>query len=262
MSDTTEHDRAYWHYEYDVASRFMIPLLADWGFDPRDATALDVGCGEGGGVCGLQDAGARCAGFDIDVHRVQVANALKGERPISFVTGNLYKPPLPFRGTTFDLVVLHDVFEHLEDKQAMLTQLKEYLKPAGKLLITFPPYFSAFGAHQQHLRSAALRLPFVHLLPFAISSVLPRLKGEDPNVVEEVTKLARLKMGMRSFEQIARGGGLSIIGKQAYLISPNHIRFGLRPLRAGFLGLIPLMSEVLCSGVVYLLARPDARDPT
>lgn len=255
MPDVLEHSRRYWQYEYDVSARYMVPLLKEWGVDLQQASVLDVGCGEGGGVCGLADAGAQCAGFDIDSHRIGVANALMGDRAIPFVSGNMYEPTIPFAGTEFDLVVLHDVFEHLEDKQAMLRKLNSYMKPGGKLLITFPPYFSAFGAHQQHLRSPFLRLPFAHLVPFALSRILPRLKGEDPTVTREIEKLDRLRMGIRSFERIARASGLSIVRKQAYLVSPNHIRFGLRPLRAGFLASVPLVAEVFCSGVAYLLSR-------
>lgn len=255
MTDLGEHSKRYWQYEYDVSVRYMAPLLKEWGFPLHQATVLDVGCGEGGGLCGLHDAGASCAGFDIDNHRVNVANALKGDRKIPFVHGNMYEPSVPFADKTYDLVVLHDVYEHLESKEAMLAKLTGWLKPCGKILITFPPYFSAFGAHQQHLRSVLLKLPFVHLLPLTMSAALPRAKGEDPNVVKEIEKLAALKMGMRSFERIVRKCGLSIAGKQTYLISPNHIRFGLKPLRAGIFGHLPLVNEIVCSGVAYLLSR-------
>ncbi len=85
--------------------------------------------------------------------------------------------------------------------------------------------------------------------------ILPRLAGEAPHVVAEVRKLARLKMGMRQFERIAAAGGLRIEGRRAYLISPNHIRFGLRPVSAGPLARMPVIREALCTGVIYLLAK-------
>jgi SAM-dependent methyltransferase len=162
---------------------------------------------------------------------------------------------VPFEDRRFDLVTLHDVFEHLDHKPEMITRLKKYLKPGGKLLISFPPYYSAYGGHQQHLRAWFARLPFFHLVPFAASTILPDLRGEAPHVVAEVQKLARLKMGMRQFERIAREGGMRIDGRRAYLISPNHIRFGLRPLAAGPLGRVPVIREFICTGVLYLLSQ-------
>jgi 2-polyprenyl-3-methyl-5-hydroxy-6-metoxy-1,4-benzoquinol methylase len=233
----------------------MVPLLAQWGVQIRNRTLLDAGCGEGGGLCALHDAGALCAGFDIDEARVNAARTLSGDRQILFATGNLYDTGLPFQGWTFDVVVLHDVFEHLEHKEKAIAQLKQWMQPKGALLITFPPYYSAYGAHQQHCVAWFARLPFFHLVPLSISHLLPRLKHERPAAVAETQKLARLKMGMRKFEQISRRCGLRILHKRAYIISPNHIRFGLRPLNAGLIAEIPGVNELLCSGVVYLLGK-------
>jgi SAM-dependent methyltransferase len=255
MTEISEHTRTYWEYEYQVSSRFMASLLRQWGVALAGATVLDVGCAEGGGLCALHDAGAQCAGFDIDELRVDAAHALQGDRAIDFRTGNMYTDGTPFTGKQFDLVVLHDVFEHLDQKQAMMAKLGTYMKPDGRLLITFPPYYSAYGAHQQHLRAPLARLPFAHLLPFGISAILPRLRNESPAIVTEVQKLGRLKMGMRKFEAIASAGGMRVVGKKAYLISPNHIRFGLRPLPAGPVAHLPFVAELVCSGVVYLLAK-------
>jgi SAM-dependent methyltransferase len=254
MTNLTEHTRKYWKYEYDVSARFMVPLLRTWGVPLDGARVLDIGCAEGGGVCALYDQGATCLGFDIDVQRIRAAAELAGERTIEFGTGNLYLDPVPYASRQFDLVVLHDVFEHLDRKEEMLEKLRRYLSPRGRLLITFPPYFSAYGAHQQLLLTPYARAPFIHLLPRFRTAILSRLKNENPDFVEEVRKLTRLKMGMTSFEKLVATGSLRIERKKAYLIGPNHIRFGLRPVPAGPFSKIPLAKEFLCSGVVYLLA--------
>lgn len=136
-----------------------------------------------------------------------------------------------------------------------MRKLKGFMKPDGRLLITFPPYYSAYGAHQQLLQSHLAKLPFFHLIPLSLSMILPRIKGEQKYVVDEVQKLGRLKMGMRKFEQIAEWNSTKIVGKQAYIIGPNHIRFGLKPIPAGPIAEIPLLGELLCTGVVYLLAK-------
>jgi len=249
------HTQRYWQYEYDVATKYMIPLLEQWGIALSGANVLDVGCGEGGGLCAMHDAGADCAGFDIDKPRVDAATLLKGERKIPLTTGNLYEATLPFHDRQFDIVILHDVFEHLDRKDEVLQKLFGYMKPDGRLLITFPPYYSAYGAHQQLLRAPFMKIPFFHLIPFSLSLILPRVKGEEPYFVEEVQKLGRLKMGMRKFERIIARGGMDIVGKQAYVIGPNHIRFGLKPIPAGPIANVPVISEIVCTGVVYLLSR-------
>jgi SAM-dependent methyltransferase len=252
--NVSEQARKYWQYEYDVADKYMVPLLERWGVSLKNASVIDVGCGEGGGLCSLYDRGAHCVGFDVESPRIEVAQQLKGERAIVFFIGNLYNPQLPFAEANYDLVVLHDVFEHLDQKPEMLAKLKRLMGPAGKLLITFPPYYSAYGAHQQLLQSRFAKLPFFHLIPFSISHVLPQLKKEDKYFVDEVQKLARLKMGLRKFETIVQRVGLTIAGKQAYIVSPNHIRFGLRPIPASTISEIPVIGELVCTGVVYLLS--------
>lgn len=253
--DQIQHAKKYWQYEYDVASRYMVPLLRTWGVTLSGASVLDIGCGEGGGLCALHDEGAGCHGFDIDQYRVQLARELMGARPVDFGMGSLYDPVPPLSDRQYDLVVLHDVFEHLDHKAETLQKLKRYMKPTGVMLLTFPPYYSAYGAHQQHLRTWFARLPFFHLLPGSLSLILPRLRGEYQHIVEEVSKLGKLRMGMSSFERLAAGGELAILHRRTYLVSPNHIRFGLRPVPAGPLGLIPGVREMVCSGVVYLLSQ-------
>ena len=159
MSEISAHHQWYWKYQYDVTTQYMMPLLASWGVSVAGASVLDVGCGEGGGLCALHDAGAYCCGFDVDQIRIDLARTMQDTRGIPFATGDMYAAERPFLQHTFDLVMLHDVFEHLEQKDATLQSLRRYLAEHGKMFITFPPYFSAFGAHQQLLHAPFARVP-------------------------------------------------------------------------------------------------------
>lgn len=255
MLTIADHDRLYWKYEYDTTARHVIPLMRRWGIVPDGKMLLDVGCGDGGNICALADAGFRCKGFDLDQRRIELAGMMKENRPCEFFTGDLGSDPPPLRGETFDLVFLHDVFEHLERKQEMLLRLGEYLAPEGRLIITFPPYYSAFGAHQQLLNSIAGRIPFIHLVPGFSETMLPRLVGEPKVFVDEIRKLARLRMGIGAFEAVVHDAGFRIRASKGYFISPNHIRFGLRPVGGGMLGKIPGVREIIISGVIYLLSK-------
>jgi SAM-dependent methyltransferase len=257
MLAITDHDRYYWKYEYDVVSKYLIPLIESWGIKPASIKVLDVGCGDGGGIAALHDSGMICKGFDAEPRRIELAGLMMNGRSVTLSVGDINRNPIPFFGEKFDLVVLHDVFEHLEHKQAVLQTLKSYLGPKGKLLLTFPPYYSAYGGHQQLLRSRFARLPFVHLLPFMVSSVYPSLKNEDQGFVAEIQKLATMKMGIKKFEKLLTEASLSIEAKESYLISPNHIRFGFKPKASNFIARTPFLGELLISGVVYLLKCGD-----
>ena len=75
--------------------------------------------------------------------------------------------------------------------------------------------------------------------------------------MEEVQKLARLKMGIAKFQRLAHETGYCIIRRKFYLIGPNHIRFGLKPVGAGIVGKLPVLRELLVSGVVYVLSLEE-----
>ena len=101
--EISKHTQRYWQYEYDVAAKYMVPLLEEWGIVPSGMTMIDVGCGEGGGVCAMHDAGMQCVGFDIEEHRVTMAKLLQGERAIGWSLGDLYADSLPFTDRTYDV---------------------------------------------------------------------------------------------------------------------------------------------------------------
>ena len=64
MVEITEHDKFYWKYEYEIVSKYLLPLLEQWGVKSSGAKVLDVGCGDGGGLAALHDAGMSCKGYD------------------------------------------------------------------------------------------------------------------------------------------------------------------------------------------------------
>lgn len=255
MLNVTDHDRRYWHYEYQMTARHIVPLMRGWGIAAEGTSLLDVGCGDGGGVCAFVDAGLRCKGFDLESRRIELAEFMKGKRQCEFRTGDIAADPRPFQNERFDLVFLHDVIEHLDYKEEMLRMLGKYLAPGGRIVMTFPPYYSAYGAHQQLLRSSLGRIPFIHLLPVFWGTILPRLSGEAPVFIAEIRKLAGYRMGIAAFERIVLRAGFSIVAKRLYLFSPNYIRFGIRPVSAGVVGRIPGVREILVNGVVYLLSQ-------
>jgi SAM-dependent methyltransferase len=257
MFQITDHDKKYWQYEYDVVAKHLLPLLNEWGLNSNGKNLLDVGCGDGGGVSAFYDAGFICKGFDIETRRVELANAMRQGRNFEMVYGNIYDDAFPYSGDKFDLIVLHDVFEHLEKKDLVLEKLKSCLKSDGRILITFPPYFSAYGAHQQLLRSKVGKIPFFHLFPFAISVLINKFPDEHKPFIEEIKKLAKIKMGTRKFEIVVKNSGLKIFSKKKYIIGPNHIRFGFKPMGAGIFGEIPVINELISSGVVYLLIKKN-----
>jgi SAM-dependent methyltransferase len=65
---------------------------------------------------------------------------------------------LPFPDERFDAVLSFDVFEHVQDVAATLTECHRVLKPGGKLCVVFPGYWQP----REHHLGLATRLPAVH----------------------------------------------------------------------------------------------------
>ena len=123
---------------------------------------VDVGCGMGDRTVVAARCGASLAvGIDSDPEKLRWARRLlrhTGTVGTRFVQGSA--DALPLRDGSFDLVLLLDVVEHLEDPLRALEELARILRPGGRVLVTFPPYRSPWGAHLvEHVR-----LPWAHLL--------------------------------------------------------------------------------------------------
>jgi SAM-dependent methyltransferase len=102
---------------------------------PPGATALEVGCGAGGAVKLLQDAGYRMYGCDFARDLLEHGKR-GGVGGLHY--GGLDDVIAAQPGVRFDLICLHHVFEHLVDPLAFLRLASASLAPQGAVLIAVP----------------------------------------------------------------------------------------------------------------------------
>jgi SAM-dependent methyltransferase len=125
---------------------------------PHDADILDAGCGTGGNL-GLLARYGQVAGVELDATARELAN----QRQLGEVLPGRLPDGLPFASGSFDLVVLLDVLEHLEDDCASLTALANLLKPGGRIVLTVPAFPLLWSPHDEahhhkrRYRAATLR---------------------------------------------------------------------------------------------------------
>lgn len=121
-----EVERRHWWCR--SVRRVSLRLLTD-GLRP-DARVLDLGCGAGGFLAAF-DAGVRAGvGLDPSADALRLARA-KGLHRLVLASGT----ELPFRASSFDAVVSHDVLQHLPgggDRDA-LREAWRVLCPGGRL---------------------------------------------------------------------------------------------------------------------------------
>ena len=210
--------------QYRLAQHTLIPWLNQLLVLPEHAAVCEIGCAEGGVLAAFADNGASYSlGTDIQEPLLRlVSTPVWGELGyhITFTQHDVIYDTIPEEWQhRFDVVLLRDVIEHLDDPGIALKNIARIMKPGGIVLVTFPPYTSAFGGHQQLLGTTLGGLPFIHLLPWSIFGAVVR-KG-DPVNQEEVERLHKIRCSANGVIDAAYRAGMTVLD-QRY--------FGLRPV--------------------------------
>ena len=100
---------------------------------PPGAAILEPGCGTGGNFPMLARRGQLYA-IDADESAIGFARA----RGLAQVARGALPDAIPFGDQRFDLIVMTDVLEHLEDQAGTLRALRARLRAGGWLLLTVP----------------------------------------------------------------------------------------------------------------------------
>ncbi len=116
---------------------------------PKNAKVLNVGCGAGDFNQKAFEAGFLVDGIepDLDALRIAQIRAPKGSR-LQNVGIFDFQPE-----TLYDVIVMHDVLEHIEDDYATIQKLKSFMVPSSKslLIVSVPANQWLFGLHDEAL---------------------------------------------------------------------------------------------------------------
>jgi 2-polyprenyl-3-methyl-5-hydroxy-6-metoxy-1,4-benzoquinol methylase len=93
-------------------------------------TILDVGCGPGFYTDTLRRFG-EVTGLDLSEEAVAIARSRFPQ--IHFIAGNFYELALPNR---FDVVISHEVIDHVEDQTMFVQRAAQVLQPGGHLILS------------------------------------------------------------------------------------------------------------------------------
>ncbi len=253
-------DRERYFRELAQTSReFYIDYLRKFKNIGDGTRVLEIGCGEGGNLLPFAEAGCSVTGIDLAANKIANAKEYFAKRnmPGEFISGNFLN--MPARDDRFDIVLIHDVIEHIEpdDKPAFFSGIKRFLKTDGIVFFGFPAWQMPFGGHQQICRSGVCsKVPFMHLLPASLYRGYLRIFKEDPAKIDELLSIKRSKMTPEKFERLCRETGFQIMERKLWLISPHYkAKFHLRPTRLR-LGLdhIPFLRNFLSTSCFYIVS--------
>jgi SAM-dependent methyltransferase len=124
-------------------------------------TVLENGCGVGMYVEHLSKAGGRVFGLEFDFERACEAGA-RNSRIIN-AAGEF----LPYPAGAFDLILSHEVLEHVADDALAVREMARVLKPGGRAVIFVPNRGYPFETHGVYWRGKYYfgNKPFVNYLP-------------------------------------------------------------------------------------------------
>lgn len=103
---------------------------------PKDkiSSILDIGCGDGVLLSLIsKKTEAQLTGVDLDIDSLKIA---KTRLNATFIKSSA--TTLPFKPSSFDLVIASEIIEHLKKPEKMLIEIKKVLKPNGRVIITTP----------------------------------------------------------------------------------------------------------------------------
>ena len=131
-----------------------VPLL-----QPLNSNQLDIGCGHGSWLLSMRNLGYENL-YGIDIRETAASERLGKKAFRSY--GDILEVDLP--NGFFDVIRLEHVIEHLPNPKERLRKIADWLKPSGKIVMSFPNInsytFKYFGKD-----TIALELP-EHLYHF------------------------------------------------------------------------------------------------
>ena len=164
---------------------YYLPYIARFKRMERGMNVLEVGCGDGGNLLPFAETGCNVTGVDLSENRIKDAIRFFAEQQAqgTFIASDIFL--LKGLEHSFDLILCHDVIEHIERKAAFLSGLRHYLKPGGIVFMSFPAWQMPFGGHQQICRNKVIsHLPFIHLLPSPLYKGILKAGGETQARIE------------------------------------------------------------------------------
>lgn len=107
---------------------------------------LEVGCGIGTYTRRLREVAERVVCVDMQpAYVASVATQFRGDRSVAALLGELGKD-ICFRRESFDTIVCLNVIEHVENDEAAVASMAEWLAPGGSLLVQVPAHAWLYGS--------------------------------------------------------------------------------------------------------------------
>jgi len=114
-------------------------------FQVRGSSVLDVGCGDAGALIAFAEEGANAAGIETFETSLERGRLRASDHAVQVDLKKGAAESIPFPDNSFDLVMLDNVLEHVNDRPLTLREIRRVLKPGGLLYMVTPKPFSLYS---------------------------------------------------------------------------------------------------------------------
>jgi SAM-dependent methyltransferase len=150
-------------YVWRAGQQRRLEMILRAAGDRIQGSILEDGCGVGMYVEHLSPFGGKIYGLEYDFERAAEA----GQRSPGIV--NATGEYLPYPDSSFDLILSHEVLEHVADDRLAVREMVRVLRPGGRAVIFVPNIGYPFETHGVYWRGKYYfgNKPFVNYLPRA-----------------------------------------------------------------------------------------------
>ena len=116
MQERQTNRELYFEELAATSKKYFIPYISEFKKIERGMSILEIGCGDGGNLLPFAEMGCDTTGVDISSGRIEDAIRFFRKRSArgTFIASDIFK--MKELEHKFDLVICHDVLEHIADK--------------------------------------------------------------------------------------------------------------------------------------------------
>lgn len=123
--------KQYFNELATTSEKYFIPYIKQYRQVEKGTNVLEIGCGDGGNLLPFSRMGCDVVGVDLAEGRIRDARKFFQENRAEgcFIASDVFL--LKELRHQFDLIVCHDVIEHIGDKEEFMHKCKQLLKRGG-----------------------------------------------------------------------------------------------------------------------------------
>ena len=167
----------------------IVKVLEEELSDLSEFKLLDIGCGSGAITAELSKAVCFACGIDRDPSELPKGST---NPSLSFMVADGCN--LPLSTSSFDILVLNYVYEHVRVPSQLLSEAHRVLKPGGTAYFTCPNRFALIEPHY--------RLPFLSWWPRPLANIHVRLAGKGAAYLDSPPDYFSLRKNLRCFQVV------------------------------------------------------------